>query len=209
MAVPAEVSRYLERLVGELCLVLGTRLRGVYGLGGLALGDFRPARSDVDVYAVVDQPLGDELKRSIARNCRHLRLPCPARKLELVVVSASVAAAPGNAPRWELNLNTGEGQCDHLGLDPTAEPGHWFVVDLAIAHQCGLTLFGPAPQELIGAPDPADVRQAQSDVVAWYAGHGEEVEAAAAACRAWHWRNTGMFAPKRRAIKWAAQQIDW
>jgi hypothetical protein len=84
-----------------------------------------------------------------------------------------------------------------------------FVVDLALAHQCGPALFGPAAQELIGAPDPADVREAQLDVVACYARHGREVEAAAAACRAWHWRETGVFAPKRRAIEWAAEQIDW
>jgi hypothetical protein len=208
MTPPPVVSRYLERLVGELRFVLGDRLTGVYGLGGLALGDFRPGHSDIDVYAVVDRPLDDELKLSVAAACGHRRLPCPAGKLEMVLVSAEVAAAPGPAPDWELNLNTGEGQRDHVGLDPAAEPRHWFVVDLAVAHQCGLTLFGPAPQELIASPDPADVRAAQSDVVAWYARYGHEAEVAAAACRAWHWHDTGVFVPKRRAIRWAAQQID-
>jgi hypothetical protein len=45
VATPPEVSPYLERLIGELWLVLGDRLSGVYGLGGLALGDFRPPRA--------------------------------------------------------------------------------------------------------------------------------------------------------------------
>jgi hypothetical protein len=207
VALPPEVSRYLDRLVGELRLVLGDRLSGVYALGSLALGDFRPCRSDIDVYAVVDRPLDEDVKLSVAAACRHRRLPCPARKLEMVLVCAAVAAAAGAAPDWELNLNTGEGRPDHAGLDPAAEPRHWFVVDLAVAHQCGLTLFGPPPQELIAAPDPADVRAAQLDVVAWYVRHGEEDEAAAAACRAWHWRDTGLFVPKRRAIEWAARQI--
>jgi hypothetical protein len=209
VAIPPEVSRYLERLVSELRLVLGERLNGVYGLGGLALGDFRRGRSDIDVYAIVDRPLDDELKLSAAAACRHRRLPCPARKLEMVLVCATVAAAASATPEWELNLNTGEGQSDHVALDPAAEPGHWFVVDLAVAHQCGLRLFGPPPQELIAAPDPADVRAAQSDVVAWYAHHGDEAEVAAAACRAWHWRETGKFASKRGAIQWAARQIGW
>jgi hypothetical protein len=207
VAVPPEVSRYLDRLVGELRLVLGDRLSGVYALGSLALGGFRPCRSDIDVYAVVDRPLDEDVKLSVAAACRHRRLPCPARKLEMVLVCAAVAAAAGAAPDWELNLNTGEGRPDHAGLDPAAEPRHWFVVDLAVAHQCGLTLFGPPPQELIAAPDPADVRAAQLDVVAWYVRHGEEDEVAAAACRAWHWRDTGLFVPKRRAIEWAARQI--
>jgi hypothetical protein len=205
---PPAVSRYLARLVGELRFVLGDRLTGVYGLGALALGDFRPGHSDIDVYAVVDEPLDDELKRSVAAACGHRHLPCPARKLEMVLVSAEVAAAPGPAPDWELNLNTGEGQCEHVGLDASAEPRHWFVVDLALARQCGLTLFGPAPREVIAVPDPADVHATQADVVAWYARHGHESEVAAAACRAWHWHATGMFAPKRRAIRWAVRQID-
>jgi hypothetical protein len=207
VALPSQVSRYLERLVGELRLVLGDRLCGVYGLGSLALGDFRPSRSDLDVYGVVDWPLDDELKLAVASACRHRRLPCPARKLEMVLVCAAVAAAAGAAPDWELNLNTGDGQPDHVGLDPAAEPRHWFVVDLAVAHQCGLVLFGPPARELFAAPDPADVGAAQSDVVAWYARHGEDAEVAVAACRAWHWRATGMFVPKRRAIGWAARQI--
>jgi hypothetical protein len=208
MFLPTEVSRYLERLVGELRRILGDRLTGVYGLGGLALGDFRPGRSDIDVYALVDRPLDDGVKRSVAAACSHHRLPCPARKLEMVLVCAAVTAAPGAAPEWELNLNTGEGEPDHVGTDPAAEPRHWFVVDLAVARQCGLTLFGPAPQELIAAPDPADVRAAQAGVVAWYARHGEEAEVAAAAWRAWHWRDTGVFAPKRRAMQWAARQTE-
>jgi hypothetical protein len=206
VALPPEVSRYLDRLVGELRLVLGDRLSGVYALGSLALGDFRPGRSDIDVYAVVDRPLDEHVKLTVAAACRHRRLPCPARKLEMVLVCAAVAAAAGAVPDWELNLNTGEGRPDHVGLDPAAEPSHWFVVDLAVAHQCGLTLFGPPPQELIAAPDPADVRAAQLEVVGWYVRHGEEAEVAAAACRAWHWRDTGLFVPKRRAIEWAAQQ---
>jgi hypothetical protein len=207
VALPPEVSGYLDRLVGELRLVLGDRLSGVYGLGSLALGDFRPGRSDIDVYVVVDRPLDEGVKLSVAAACRHRRLPCPARKLEMVLVCAAVAAAGAAAPDWELNLNTGEGQPDHVGLDPAAEPRHWFVVDLAVAHQCGLTLFGPRPQSLIAAPAPADVRAAQRDVVTWYARHGDEAEVVAAACRAWHWRETGMFVPKRPAIEWAAQQI--
>lgn len=141
-------------------------------------------------------------RRAQTRN--RAELPAPPASLSRAQAGACRRQRVGgrrsrNAPRWDLSLNTGESQRDHVGLDPAAEPRHWFVVDLALAHQCGLTLFGPAPQELIGAPDPADVREAQRDVVVWYASRGQEVEAAPAACRAWHWRDTGPFAPKRRA----------
>ncbi len=208
MALPEDVSRYLERVVDELRNALGERLQAVYGLGGLALGDFRAGGSDVDVYAIVDGPLSHERKLSVAEACRHRRLPCPARKLELVVIRAAIAAAPGAAPDWELNLNTGEGRPDHVGVDPSAEPRHWFVVDLAVARQSGLTLFGPDARELIAAPEASAVRAAQREVVAWYARHGEAAEAVAAACRAWHWQVTGRFAAKREAVHWAAERLS-
>ncbi|MGA9856778.1 MAG: hypothetical protein WBQ18_02885 [Solirubrobacteraceae bacterium] len=207
MQAPEDVRRYLERLANELQTVLRSRLRGLYALGGLALGDYRPGRSDIDVYGVVDEPLDDERKLAVAEACRHRTIPCPARKLELVIVSAGVAAAPGSAPDWELNLNTGAAEPDHIGLNPAAEARHWFVIDLAIAHQHGLRLFGPAAPELIGAPDPAVIQAAQSQAIVWFARHGRESDAAATACRAWFWHETGTFTTKRQAIRWAAQRL--
>jgi hypothetical protein len=115
---------------------------------------------------------------------------------------------PGPAPRWELNLNTGPSLSDHVGLDPAAEPAHWFVLDLAIARERGATLLGPAPPEVIGAPRAADVRAAQAEAVAWYAGNDMPAETVAAACRAWHWVATGEFAGKRDAMRWALTQTD-
>jgi hypothetical protein len=207
MAVPADVQRYLDRLVDRLRQGLGPDLIGVYAVGGLALGDYRPASSDIDVYAVVRTALDETIKRSVADLCSHRRLPCPARRLELVVVSAAAAGSPGTTPRWELNLNTGEHETDHIGLDPAGEPSHWFVLDLALARQCALPLLGPSADELIGEPEDADVRAAQAQVVAWYAGNGLGPETVAAACRAWHWSETGTFAAKPDALRWAAERL--
>jgi hypothetical protein len=121
----------------------------------------------VDVYGVVDGALDEQLKLSVAECCSHRSLPCPARRLELVVISAAAARRPGSVPGWELNLITGAGEDNHL--DPANEPTHWFVLDLAIARERGVCLVGPPARELIGAPDAADVRVALADVVAWYA----------------------------------------
>lgn len=139
--------------------------------------------------------LDDPEKRAVAQAASHRVLPCPARGLELVVISAEAARHPGRAPRWELNLNTGDGRPDHVGLDPAAEPAHWFVVDLALAHQNAAVLLGPPAHELIGAPDPADVRAAQGQAIGWYARNEMRPEMVIAACRAWHWSHTGSSRP--------------
>ena len=104
--IGAAEREYLCALVGRLREALEDHLIAFYALGGLALGDYRPGRSDLDVYAVVTGPLDARRKRAVVDRCRHAQLPCPARKLELVVISAHVARRPGRAPHWELNLNT-------------------------------------------------------------------------------------------------------
>jgi hypothetical protein len=207
MTLPDDVQRYLCRLVERLSSVLHDRLIGVYGLGGLAFGDYRHGSSDLDVYAVVRSSLDANEKLAIADGCSHSALPCPARQLEMVVISARAARHPTSSPSWELNLNTGADRTDHVGLDPAAEPSHWFVLDLAIAHQAGLALFGPPASESIGKPQTSDVRTAQSEAVAWYARHEMPAETVAAACRAWHWLATGTFAAKRPAARWALARL--
>jgi hypothetical protein len=208
MILPEDVQRYLSRLVERLASVLHDRLIGVYGLGGLAYGDYRHGRSDLDVYVVVRSSLDANEKLAIADGCSHGALPCPARQLEMVVISAQAARHPTSTPRWELNLNTGADRTDHVGLDPAAEPSHWFVLDLAIARQCGVALLGPPASELVGVPQVDDIQRAQSEAVAWYARNEMPAETVAAACRAWHWLATGTFAAKRTAARWALTRLD-
>jgi hypothetical protein len=205
--IPAAERHYLRALVGQLGEALNEHLIAVYALGGLALGSYRPGRSDLDVYAVVSEPLDARQKRAVVDRCRHARLACLGRKLELVVISAHVARHPGRAPHWELNLNTGAHEPDHIGTDPTAEPSHWFVIDLAIAHQHGFILLGPEPSRLIAAPVAADVGQAQADVIAWYARHDLGMDLVAATCRAWYWAQTGSFASKPEALRWCRSRL--
>jgi hypothetical protein len=208
MSVPEELRPYLGQLVHRLGSVLEDRLQAVYGLGSLALGAYRAPESDLDIYVIAAEPVPEAGKLAVAEACRHASLPCPARRLELVVITAAEAAAPGAEPRWELNLNTGAGEADHIGLDPRREPSHWFVLDLAIAHQHGLALWGPPSTQLVGAPALADVRQAHAQAVGWYAGHGTPLDTITAACRAWHWRDTGAFAGKGQAVRWAMARLD-
>lgn len=207
MQVPDDVRGYLKRLVEQLTGVLDHRLLGAYALGGLALGDYRSGSSDIDVYVVVTSRLERELSLAVARACGHQALPCPAKRLELVVLSAAAAGSGSTPVRWELNLNTGAEEQDHVGLDPLREPSHWFTLDLALAQQHAVALVGPAAHTLIKPPPAADISAAHVQAVAWYAEHQMFREGVLAACRAWHWHETGRFAGKRQALRWAAPRL--
>src|SRR4051794_27097713 len=101
---------------------------------------FEEGRSDLDLIAVAPA----EHRLEIAGRLSHRSLPVPARKLELVVYSPEGL----RERRWSLNLNSGEGEPEHVGLDPDAEPSFWFTIDLAIAREHGKALLGPPPAEL-------------------------------------------------------------
>jgi hypothetical protein len=195
------LGEYLE----ELAARIGERALGVYAVGSLALGAYEPGSSDVDVLAVVDETVSRAELLELAERCSHRALPCPARKLELVVMGAAEARA--GDPRWRLNLNTGSGLEDHVGLDPDAEPSHWFVLDLALAHEHGIAVAGPPAPELIGSPSPEAIAAAQADAVAWYARSDPGPGAVLAACRAWHWHETGRHSSKRQALRWAVARL--
>jgi hypothetical protein len=147
------------------------------------------------VLVAVEGAAREQLDRVVAE-VSHPRLPCPARKLELVVYEVAVLADPGEVPRWSLNLNTGDGE-QHAGFDPDAEPAHWFVLDLAFARLHARPLSGPPPTELITDPGSEAVRRAFAAMVAWYR-RNEPAGAALAQSRAGHWETTGEWASKAR-----------
>ncbi|MDQ3742103.1 MAG: nucleotidyltransferase domain-containing protein [Actinomycetota bacterium] len=180
--------------------------RGVYVVGSAALGGYEPGRSDLDVLVVVDAPLSGDERRAIVARCSHDALPCPARKLELVVYTAEQVAAPRRDQPFELNLNTGADEPLHAGSDPAAEPWHWFVLDLAQAREHAIALHGPPAREVIGAVPRELVMDAMAELLAWYARNEPGEQLVLAAARAWHYAETGAFVPKREALTWAARR---
>ena len=54
-----DVARTVDRFLGLMASEGGPTLRGLYLVGSVALGDFRPGRSDIDFVALLDGPVGD------------------------------------------------------------------------------------------------------------------------------------------------------
>jgi Nucleotidyltransferase domain len=185
--------KYLCKLTGVIESALGEDLRAVYLTGSAAVGAYVPGRSDLDILVAVDGADRQSLERLVATSA-HEGLPCPARKLELVVYELAALAHPGKRPRWSLNLNTGAAE-RHVGFDPELEPAHWFVLDLAFARRHARALVGPPPVELINDPGDAAIARAFDEMVEWYE-QNEPDGAATARRRAEHWRATGTFIAK-------------
>jgi hypothetical protein len=178
-------------------------MRGVVLIGSAALGDYAPGASDLDVVVVAPGPVEDP--EAFAGPLRHSEVPCPARKLELVVYRAEQAAAPSSELEFELDLNTGPAD-DRLLTDLGGEPAHWYLIDLAIGREHGAALAGPPPRELIGEPPRADVLDALAAGIRWAVEtEPDSPNTVLNASRAARFALTGEWSSKAEAGEWAAQ----
>ncbi|GIV96916.1 MAG: hypothetical protein KatS3mg057_1573 [Herpetosiphonaceae bacterium] len=206
-ALPTAEIVYLEQLVGRLQSGLQQRLVGVYLFGSAAYGDYQPGQSDLDVQAVVASSLSEQERRELAGSLLHQALPCPARRLEFVCYARPCIDPASRPPQFELNLNTGAGETDHLAVDPSGESSHWFLLDIAIGRELGYRLFGPAPATVF-APIPRLWQlEAILDSLRWHREH----EAASRnsilnACRGWRYAVTGHWGSKLAGAAWAMRQ---
>ena len=175
------VEQYLSELVSRLRDALP--LAGAWAIGSIANGAFAEGRSDLDVLAVCASPPSGAQLAAVVATCSHDALPCPARKLELVVYDPAFEVA--------LNLNTGPGETTTADAE-----GFWFVVDRAVAHAHALTLHGPPASEVLPEPDAAELDRALTEMVAWYEANEPGEPARLAAARVDAHRRTGRWVSK-------------
>ena len=182
---------------------LGPALIGVYLHGSTTLGDYDPARSDIDVLAVCAAPLeagnGARLGAALGRDA----LPCPADAgLELSLITVVAARDPSPAPAYELHgwnehgrVLPGEGRGD-----PDL-PRHFAVV-----RQTGLVIHGPPAADIL-RDVPLDEQIALvTDELDWTVGNASPSTQVLTACRAWALSVDGRFGSKRDAAEWALEQ---
>lgn len=202
---PAAVA-YLDELVDRSRAILGDRLIGAWLANSGALDDYLAGRSDLDVELAVADALHGPTARRLADALRHGSLPCPAPRLELVVYRREVLADPGSRPEWELNLNTGPAISDHVGIDPSAEPAHWFVLDLSMARERSVTLTGPPLRDLLAPIPDGVVIEALRASAAWHdANDACAPNRVLNAGRAWRWLEERRWSSKTEAATWAIE----
>ena len=183
--------------------VLGERVVGVYVGGSLALGDYAPGRSDIDMAVIVADGLAEAERDALVAVVVVASMDCPTRGLELVVYTRAAAAEAAWPPGFEVNIDAGPQMPVHVGFDPDAEPAHWFAIDLAVLREHGVAIYGPPPAEIFGEPERAAILRALGESLAWHSAHERASPGAVLnACRAWRYAEEGVWSSKADAATW-------
>lgn len=207
-SIPEEASNALNLL--RQCL--GDDLLAAYLHGSAVAGGLR-AHSDVDVLAVVDQPMSVELRRELVK--RLLRISAyPAREggprpLEVIILGQADLRDGSYPPRAEFVYGEWLRPEFEAGAEPRAERDFELVPVLAWARQCGLALYGPPAHELLPAVSMDVLRRAMRDALpALLASmEGDERNVLLTLARMWHTSSTGDIVPKDLAAQWAIARL--
>ena len=196
-------ERYARKVASALAGLLGPRVAGVYLHGSAVLGGFDARRSDIDMLAVVTGPMTSAQQSSVAGALSEPSLPCPARGLELSIVTLQVTQHPVAEPPFELHQTTAPGQArvtdgHRHGGDPD------LVLHFAVCRAAG-RLAGPGrPAPEVFAPVPEELARAQMlRELRWAAGHAPDEYAVLNACRAWRFTVDGALVSKIDGGRWA------
>jgi len=213
---PAEVAGLIEELLAGIRDALGDNLLGFYLRGSLALGDFNPETSDVDILVVTGRPVSESEFRALS--VLHARIPARdnqyGRHYEVSYVDRA------SLKRFE----PGERRHPTVGSDwPFARAEHRdnFILERWAVRERGISIVGPDPTTLIDPISSDDLRSAvagefRARMEHWAAGdepadwlesrfyQAFEIETI---CRALYTLEFGELPTKPQAVTWALEAL--
>ena len=200
----------LDALLSGIRDALRENLVGVYLRGSLALGDFIPATSDIDVLAVTEQPVdAAEFATLAALHTRLAAVSNPyANRMEIAYIDRTAVK------RFESGVRhptLGQGEA----LAWSEHRDNW-IVERWTVRACGVTLFGPDPRTLIAPIAWREVRAAvrrrlrdwadwadQPDDPDWRLPRSHKAYVVETMCRALCTLACNTLPSKPRAVAWA------
>ena len=206
------INNLIADLHGRLVNVLAADYAGLVVHGSLALGDFNPATSDIDLLVITREPLTAAEVAVLAE--MHERL---------------ADDHPGWAPRLEASYLPHEALRRHDPAHPAfprlaagqplvVEPHHsdW-IIQRHILREYGLTYFGPPPALLIDRVDETTLKTAVLDIRWWWEEQiaapvlllqdAYQVYAVLSMCRMLVTLHTGEIVSKPAAARWARDVV--
>ena len=205
----AVVRTQLASLVDGLRSALGERVLGVYVHGSLALGSFSPARSDLDVLAVVDEALDTDAKLLVADLL--LRVSCAPYPIELHVLTRAQLRTWRHPSPFELHY--GEGHREGFALDPLDRLATMSATDadlaahLTVARKAGIALVGPPPADVFPEVPFDDYREALGTDLEWARTVRSALYGILSPCRVWATLATGEVHSKTSGASWALDRL--
>jgi hypothetical protein len=212
-----EVNAILNDFRMRLLALLRSQFLGMYVVGSLALGDFNPDHSDIDLIVVTDQEIPDDLFR------------------ELQVLHADFAAS--NSP-WAAKIEaiyipqqSLHNPVQNAGLYPQIEKGTALfkgALEPGWVFQCytlrehSLVVSGPDPRILINPIKPEDMRPAvaaisglwleqahhDSSWLAWIRQRANQIFVILTLCRMLYSLTRGGVVSKPVAAHWAQTELE-
>jgi hypothetical protein len=209
-----EINSLLSRFRAEIQAILGHRMTGMYLLGSLAIGDFRPEISDIDFVVVTDAEMEPSQFDSLKRMHNEFAADGSswARKVEAVYCPAAGLRGgyAGQCPQLECETE--------LFLAPL-EDG-WVFQRLTL-REFGVVIVGPDPRPLVGAIEPAEMRQSVRAIAGgwldlahtdpswleWLAERRWQVFVVQTLCRMLYSLRAGSVTSKPAAASWGTQEL--
>lgn len=215
LSLPAVIAMQIETLITGVLRVLGEDLHGVYAHGSLALGCFNPQRSDIDLLAVIDQPLPATMRRELARlMLQHSLQPRP---IEISLLARSRLEPWQHPTPYEFHFSEDWRDRYTPHMDDAAWSG-WHESDqrdgdlaahISVARARGIRLYG-APISTALPPVPtADYLDSILDDIRW-ARQGvadNPVYVVLNMCRVWMYLATGAVCSKQEGGAWALTRL--
>ena len=202
-----EVVAYGREVAASLQSVLDDALVGVYFVGSIALGGYVPGESDIDVVAVSERAIPDQMKPSIAAAVIATTVSCPARGLEFTLYRREVATSSSVAADFEVNANGGPRLARVIHLESRPEPRFWYVLDRAIAHRCGVVICGPPPSEVFAEVSRRRLLDAMIESMRWHREHEKAtLYSVLNATRAWRFAVEDALGSKLEGAAWARER---
>lgn len=148
-----DVRKFVVRVAGEIGEVIGEGLVGVYLLGSLAMGAFRPHTSDIDLLVLTEQKLSPPHREQLAQTILALSEQRPIEgDLEIIVAQARHLKTFAHPVPVELHYSPDRKALMESGrFDYAADVGDPSVAAHAMgAKQHGARLVGPEIPTVIG-----------------------------------------------------------
>ena len=215
MSHPQDVAQILEALLAGVRQELGEQLVGLYLRGSLALGDFDPATSDVDVLAATKLPVTQDQFAGLA--ALHAQLAASANtyanRMEMAYIDRA-ALRRFEGGRRHPTLSQGE----TLVWDEHRD--HW-ILERWVVREHGIALLGPDPHSLIDPISSDELRAAvrarlrdwadwadQPDDPDWLLPRSHHAYVVETMCRALATLARGELLTKPGAVAWALGSLS-
>jgi hypothetical protein len=206
-AVPGDVAAFGGKVVDALRSVLGDELVGVWFVGSVALGGFVPSESDIDVAAVSAAQLPDTTRHATVDALVGILNGCPARGLEFSLYRRAVASAPSDGAGFEVNVNGGPRMERVTRVTADGQHGFWYVLDRAIAHRSGVTLYGPPAESVFADIGRPALLAAMSESMRWHRAHERAtLYSVLNAARAWRFADEDVLGSKLEGARFVRRR---